>query len=77
MEIKILGGGCAKCKKLYQNTENAVQELGVDATIVKVTDMKTIAEYGVMRTPAVVIDEEVKAFGKVLSSEDIKKLISN
>jgi len=75
MEIKILGSGCMNCKKLYANTEAAVKELGVDTKITKVEDFKEIMKYGVMRTPAIVIDEKVKAFGKISTVEEIKKFI--
>ncbi len=75
MEIKILGSGCMNCKKLYANTEAAVKELGVDIKITKVEDFKEIMKYGVMRTPAIVIDEKVKAFGKISTVEEIKKFI--
>ena len=57
MLIKILGTGCPNCKRLEANTKEAVQQLGVDATIDKVTDVKQIVKYGVMKTPALVIDE--------------------
>ena len=77
MEIKILGSGCSNCKKLEANAKEAVKELGVEATITKVEDFKDIMKYGVMRTPAIVINEKVKAFGKVLSSDQIKKLIED
>ncbi|KUO75449.1 MAG: redox-active disulfide protein 2 [Desulfosporosinus sp. BRH_c37] len=63
MNIKILGSGCANCKKLQAVTEKVVKERGIDATIEKVEDIKKIMEYGVMRTPAIVINEKVKAFG--------------
>lgn len=75
MEIKILGSGCMNCKKLYANAEEAVKELGVEAQITKVEDFKDIMKYGVMRTPAIVIDEKVKAFGKISTVEEIKKFI--
>ncbi|MCF7794371.1 MAG: thioredoxin family protein [Candidatus Cloacimonetes bacterium] len=76
MVIKILGSGCAKCKKLYANTEVALKESGVEATVEKVEDINKIIDYGVMMTPALVIDEDVKSVGKVLSPKDIIKLIS-
>lgn len=76
MEIKILGSGCMNCKKLYENTKTAVKELGVTAQITKVEDFKDIAKYGVMRTPAIVIDEKVKAFGKVSTVQEVKNYIS-
>ena len=75
MIIKILGTGCANCSKLEQNTRKAVEELGLAAAIEKVQDMKAIARYGVMRTPALVIDEEVKVVGKVLKVDEIKALL--
>lgn len=75
MKIEILGTGCPKCKKLLANTEDAVNTLGVVAEVVKVEDMKKIMQYGVMVTPALVVDGVVKSAGKVLSVEDIKKII--
>lgn len=76
MNIKILGSGCAKCKKLYNNVEEALKESGLAATLEKVEDINKIIDYGVMMTPALVIDEKVKTVGKVLSPKDIIKLIS-
>lgn len=75
MIIKVLGSGCANCKKLEENTRKAVEELGIDATVEKVEDLKTILSYGVMKTPALVVDEKVKAMGRVLTSEEIKKYL--
>jgi len=75
MVIKILGTGCLKCKKLEENARQAISSLSGDMTVEKVTDLNQIMNYGVMLTPALVIDEEVKSVGKVLSSDDIKKLI--
>lgn len=75
MKIEILGSGCAKCKKLYENTLEAVRQSGKEAEVVKVEDIKKIMEYGVMSTPAIVVDGVVRASGKLLSSEDIKKLL--
>lgn len=76
MVIKILGMGCSKCKKLAENAKSAVEELGIDATIEKVTELDEIAEYGVARTPGLVIDDEVKIFGKVATVEEIKKVLN-
>lgn len=73
MKIKILGTGCRKCNKLEENTKRAVAELGVDASIEKVEEIKKIVEYGVMSTPALVVDEEVKFSGRVPNVEEIKK----
>ena len=75
MNIKILGSGCAKCKQLEANAQKAVEESAVDATIEKVTDMGAIMDYGVMMTPALVIDEDVKSVGKLLSADEIKKFL--
>ena len=76
MVIKILGGGCANCKVLYNNVNSACRELSVDAKITKVEDYADIASYGVMTTPALVIDEKVVAFGK-LNYKKVKELIGN
>jgi len=75
MIIKVLGTGCPKCKKLEENAKAAISEMGVEATIEKVTDLDKIMDYGVMMTPALVIDERVVASGKLLSASDIKALI--
>ena len=66
MIIKVLGPGCKNCVSLKENTEKAMKEMGIEAEIIKVEDMKDIASYGVMRTPALVIDEKVVSYGKVL-----------
>ncbi|MHB1344904.1 MAG: thioredoxin family protein [Thermoleophilia bacterium] len=65
MDIKILGTGCANCKKLYQTTERAVAQSGVTAVIAKVVDVPSIMKYGVMSTPALVIDETVVSAGRL------------
>ncbi|PTQ85755.1 small redox-active disulfide protein 2 [Trichococcus patagoniensis] len=75
MEIKILGIGCKNCVNLAKNTEDALKELGMEATITKVTDMKDIAKYGIMRTPGLVIDEKVVSYGKVASTKEITELL--
>jgi len=74
--VQVLGPGCAKCEKLKHNAEEAVQQVGVEATVEKITDINVITSFGVMMTPAIAVDGEVKAVGKVLSSEDIQKLLS-
>lgn len=76
MEIKVLGPGCAKCKKTEQLVQEVIQETGVDARVEKVTDMMQIASYGVFGTPSVIVDGEVKCTGKVPKKEDIKAWIS-
>jgi small redox-active disulfide protein 2 len=75
MKIKILGSGCKSCVALAENTKSALSELGIEAEIVKVTDFAEIAGFGVMSTPALVIDEKVVSFGKVLKSKEIVKII--
>lgn len=77
MIIKILGSGCKNCITLNQNTEIALKEMGLEAEIVKVTAFQEIMAYGVMSTPALVIDEKVVSYGKVLKPKDIVKLIEN
>ena len=72
MKIEILGTGCPKCKQLEENTKKAIEESGKKVEIVKVTEIGKIIEYGVMSTPAIVIDGEVKSCGKVADIEEIK-----
>lgn len=72
--IKVLGSGCAKCRKLSEESEKAAKAAGVEYTLEKVTDMDDILDYGVMMTPALVINEEVKSSGKIPSSDDLKSL---
>jgi small redox-active disulfide protein 2 len=76
MRIQVLGTGCPKCSQLIHNAEVALRELGVDAEVEKVTDITEIMDFGVMMTPALVIDGEVKSSGKLLSPEDIKHLVA-
>ena len=76
MKIEVLGVGCPKCKQLTVNVEAAVKELNIAAEISKVTDIDKIVEYGVMMTPALVVDGAIVSSGKVLSKDDIKKIIS-
>lgn len=75
MKLEILGTGCAKCTKLEELTRKAASELGIDAEITKVKEVKDIMNYGVMITPALVVDGEVVAAGKVPTVEEIKTLI--
>jgi small redox-active disulfide protein 2 len=74
-KIRILGTGCAKCVKLAANAEQAAKSAGIEVEIEKVTDIKEIMGYGVMVTPALVVDGVVKTAGKVLSPEEIKKFL--
>ena len=76
MIIKILGTGCPKCKQLEANTIKAVEQTGADAQIEKVTDIKDIMNYGVMATPALVVDEVVKSAGKLLTPEEIHQILT-
>ncbi len=76
MIIKILGSGCPNCKRLENNAKLAVKDLGIDAEIIKVTSFTEIAKYGVMSTPGLVVDEVVKSYGKVISPEEIKQLLT-
>jgi len=76
MKIEILGTGCPKCQTLMNNVEAAISELGIEAAISKVTDIVEIASRGVMMTPALVVDGQVKSVGKLPSVEDIKGMIS-
>jgi small redox-active disulfide protein 2 len=73
--IQILGTGCPKCKALTANAEAAAKEVGVDAVVEKVTEIQEILKFGVMITPALVIDGHVKSAGKLLSVEEIRKLL--
>jgi len=76
MNIKILGTGCARCKTLEQVTRNAVSEMGISADIEKVEDIVKIMNYGVMRTPALVIDEKIAMSGRVPSLNEVKDVLS-
>jgi len=74
--IAILGPGCSNCQTLAKRAEEAVQELGIECEVKKITDIDVITGYGVMLTPALAIDGEVRMSGKVLSIEQIKKLLA-
>lgn len=76
MEIKVLGAGCAKCKTLERITKEAVEELKLDATVEKVEDIQKIMEYGVMFTPALVIDGKVAFAGKVPKLKEMKEILT-
>ena len=75
MNIQILGSGCPKCKALAENTEAAAKELGVDYELEKVTEINEIMAFGVMMTPGLVVDGEVKVVGKVPSVPEIKEML--
>ena len=73
--IQVLGTGCAKCTKLKEDVDVAVADLGLDAKVEKVEDIMKITEFGVMMTPALVVDGEVKVTGKVPSADEIKSYL--
>ena len=75
-KIQILGTGCPKCKKLTENAQAAIQELGLDCDVEKVTDVNEIMKFGVMMTPALAVDGQVKSVGKVASPDEIKKMLA-
>ena len=74
-KIHVLGPGCTKCTQLKENADEAVKQLGIDASVEKVEDINEITAFGVMMTPALVIDNEVKIVGKVASAEEIVGLL--
>lgn len=76
MEIKVLGTGCPKCHKLEEETRAVTAEMGLDCNIEKVTEVQEIMKYGVMLTPALVVDGQVKVAGKVPSAEELKQLLA-
>lgn len=76
MEIKILGTGCQKCKTLEKITREVVEQNGIDANVTKVEDIYQIMKYGVMTTPALVVDEKVEIKGRIPSAEEIKKVLT-
>ncbi len=76
MKIQILGTGCPKCKKLAANAEDAIRQLGIECEIEKITDIKDIMGFGVMMTPALVVEGDVKVAGKVASVEEIKEMLT-
>jgi small redox-active disulfide protein 2 len=75
-KIQILGTGCARCKKLQENAEMAANDLGLEYTMEKVTDIQEIMKFRIMHTPGLVIDGELKSSGQVLSMYQIKKLLA-
>ena len=76
MEIKVLGTGCAKCKALEKATKEAVEKMGVSATVTKVEDIVEIMQFGIMTTPALVIDGEIVVKGKVPSVDEVSRLLT-
>lgn len=76
IRIQVLGPGCTKCKVLYEHADQAAKELGLDYQIEKVTDIGAIMGYGVMTTPALVVDGEIRFAGRVPSAEELKAVLS-
>jgi len=76
MTIKILGTGCSNCKQLEKNTNEALQQLNINVEVIKITEISEIMSYGIMSTPALLIDEKVATYGVIPSVEDIKKLLT-
>lgn len=74
-KIQILGTGCPKCKRLAENAEAAAKQAGIQYELEKVTEIERIMDFGVMMTPALVVDGQVKSAGKVLSVDDVKKML--
>ncbi|WP_461810222.1 thioredoxin family protein [Faecalimonas sp.] len=77
MSIKVIGTGCDKCDKLYENVMRAVEEMGVDATVEKVEDLMEIVKLGVMTSPALMIDGKMVSVGKVTKKDEVKKYIQS
>lgn len=76
MNIKVLGGGCSKCEILLEAVKEAVAEKGIEADIEYITDMSKIMEFGIMSTPALMIDNKVVSMGRVLKTKDVLKLLN-
>lgn len=75
MEIKVLGTGCSSCKALYETVKKAVEEMGIEANVIKEEDIVKIMNYNVMRLPGLVIDEKVVSSGKKLTIDEVKNLL--
>ena len=75
MKLKVLGGGCRKCETLLANAKEAVVNAGVEAEVEYITDFAVIASYGIMSTPALIVDDKVVSMGRVLKSGDIEKFL--
>ena len=75
-QIEVLGPGCSRCKVLYEHAEAAARELGIEYEIKKVTDVGVLVGYGVMATPALVVNGELKLWGRVPSAKELKEILS-
>lgn len=74
-KIQILGTGCPKCKKLYEATQQAVKDLGIEAEVTKVEDINEIMKFGIMMTPALAVDGSVKVVGRIPKPDELKTII--
>ena len=74
--VKVLGAGCKSCHQMYENTKQAVSDLGLGVEVEYITDMEKVMQYGAMSMPALVVNEKVIAYGKVLKPKEIAKLLS-
>ena len=75
MNVKVLGGGCCKCETLLANAKEAVAKVGVEAEVEYITDFSVIASYGIMSTPALIVDDKIVSMGKVLKCSEIEKFL--
>lgn len=75
MNVKVLGGGCRKCETLLANTKKAIANVGIEAEVEYITDFAVIGAYGIMSTPALIVDEKIVSMGKVLKSSEIESLL--
>ena len=75
MNVKVLGGGCSRCETLLANAKEAVERTGIEAEVQYITDFAIIADYGIMRTPALMVDDKIVSMGKVLKSSEIEKIL--
>jgi small redox-active disulfide protein 2 len=75
-KIQVLGTGCPKCKKLYEATQQAVKDLGIEAEVIKVEDINEIIKFGIMMTPALAVDGSVKVVGRIPKPDELKTMIS-
>ena len=75
--VKVLGAGCRACREQYENAKTAVKALGLDVEVEYITDMEKVMEYGVMSMPAIVVNDKVVAFGKVLKTAEVEKLLAD
>ena len=75
MNVKVLGGGCSKCETLLANTKEAIAKAGIEAEVEYITDFAVIGAYGIMSTPALIVDEKIVSMGRVLKSSEIESLL--